>query len=163
MTDGHRNDYFRDFCYIKAQMILIKPWQEAQNEAYCVRDAVFIQEQGVPASLELDEFDPHALHALAYDGSNCIGTGRLVKSSPSEGRIGRMAVLKAYRGKGLGKQILESLIKHAKAQGLTRLTLHAQVPAISFYEQFGFKATGEPYDEAGIPHRDMMLAIFTSQ
>lgn len=143
-------------------MILIKSWQEAQNEAYYVRNAVFIQEQGVPASLELDEFDPHALHALAYDGSNCIGTGRLVKSSPSEGRIGRMAVLKVYRGKGFGKQLLVSLIEQAKMQGLARLTLHAQVPAISFYEQFGFEAIGEPYDEAGIPHRDMMLDILTS-
>ena len=142
-------------------MILIKPWYEAQNEAFFVRDAVFIQEQGVPASLELDEFDPQALHALAYHGSNCIGTGRLVSSNLLEGRIGRMAVLKAYRGKGFGKQLLNALIGQAKIQGLAQVTLHAQLQAISFYEQFGFKAAGEPYDEAGIRHRDMMLNILT--
>ncbi len=142
-------------------MILIKPWQEAQNDAYCVRESVFIQEQGVPASLELDEFDPHALHALAYQASKCIGTGRLVKSTPSEGHIGRMAVLKAHRGKGFGKLLLLALIGQAGQQGLTQLTLHAQLTAISFYEPFGFEAVGEPYDEAGIPHRDMILHIST--
>lgn len=144
-------------------MILIKPWKEAQNEAYSVRDVVFIQEQGVPAPLELDEYDPQALHALAYEGSNCIGTGRLVSLNQHEGRIGRMAVLKAHRGKGFGKLLLKSLIEQAVAHGFTRLILHAQVSAISFYEQFGFKANGDSYDEAGIPHRDMMLTIFTSQ
>lgn len=142
-------------------MILIKNWQEAQREAYFVREAVFIQEQGVPAALELDEFDSQAQHALAYQASKCIGTGRLVILSPKEGRIGRMAVLKAYRGKGFGKLLLQALIGQAGQQGLTQLTLHAQLTAISFYEPFGFEAVGEPYDEAGIPHRDMILYIPT--
>ena len=144
------------------EMILIKKWQEAQDEAYFVRESVFIHEQGVPAVLELDEFDSQAQHALAYQASKCIGTGRLVIPNSKEGHIGRMAVLKAYRGKGFGKLLLQTLIGQARKQGLIQLTLHAQLTAISFYEQFGFASVGEPYDEAGIPHRDMILNISTS-
>jgi predicted GNAT family N-acyltransferase len=141
--------------------VLIKPWQEAQIDAYFVRKSVFIQEQGVPEAMELDEFDPQALHSLAYRESQCVGTGRLVALNSKEGRIGRMAVLKNSRGQGIGKQILQSLIELGQGQGLTTFILHAQMSAISFYEQFGFLAVGEIYDEAGIAHRDMILNTLT--
>jgi predicted GNAT family N-acyltransferase len=143
------------------RMVLIKPWQEARMDAYFVRETVFIQEQGVPEAMELDEFDPQALHALAYRESHCVGTGRLVALNSKEGRIGRMAVLKNSRGQGIGKQILQSLIELGQGQGLTKFILHAQLSAISFYEQFGFLAVGDTYDEAGIAHRDMILNTLT--
>jgi len=140
-------------------VILIKPWLEAKKEAYPVRKAIFIDEQGVPESLEFDEFDPLAEHALAFQGPNCIGTARLIALSAQEGRIGRMAVLPAYRRQGIGGQLLHALLERSKVQGLLHLTLHAQLDAIPFYEQFGFSAQGDVYDEVGIAHRDMILSI----
>ena len=157
-------------CYIEAHMtdsqipimILIKAWQDARLDAYSIRKRVFIEEQGVPEEMELDEFDLNARHALAYADSECIGTARLVTlsgSAGSIGRIGRMAVLPRYRGQGTGKQLLEALLKASQSQGIKQVELHAQVTVIPFYEQSGFVAQGDIYDEAGIPHRDMILRI----
>ena len=139
--------------------ILLKPWQEAEEDAFLVRQAVFIQEQRVPAELELDEFDPTATHALAYQGTQCIGTGRLVDFGGGQTQIGRMAVLAGFRGIGIGKQILEKLVELAISQGAKTIILHAQLSAIPFYEKLGFQAQGDVYDEAGIPHRNMILLL----
>lgn len=132
------------------------------KEAFSVRKHVFIEEQGVPEELELDEYDPVAWHALAYLDSQCIGTARLVIFSQADGgigRIGRMAVLPKYRKQGYGKSLLQALLEKGKAKGISQFELHAQRSAIPFYEQFGFIADGDIYDEAGIAHRDMILNI----
>lgn len=139
--------------------ILLKSWKEAEADAFLVRQKVFIQEQGVPAELELDEFDSSAAHILAYQDAHCIGTGRLVNLSAKQAQIGRMAVLAKFRGKGIGKQILQKLVDLAASQGVREIILHSQVSAIPFYEKLGFQAQGEVYDEAGIPHRNMMLTL----
>ena len=143
----------------RQRVILIKPWQEAKNEAYAIRRRVFIEEQGVPEDMELDEFDPLAIHALAYLDSQAIGTARLVTMPDNIGRIGRMAVLAAYRRGGFGAGLLRVLLQEAAAQKMMKIELHAQLSAIPFYEQFGFIAQGDIYDEAGIAHRDMILNI----
>jgi len=140
-------------------IILIKPWQEASQEAYLVREQVFIQEQGVPEDMELDEFDPAAIHALAYEGLLCVGTARLVHLAHHQAQIGRMAVLSAFRNQGIGKAILNHLIALAQADGVLSLLLHSQISAIPFYAKLGFIAEGPIYDEAGIPHRNMMLLL----
>ena len=140
-------------------MILIQSWADAMQAAWPIRKRVFIEEQGVPEDLELDEFDLTAQHALAYLNSQCIGTARLASLAGNIGRIGRMAVLPAYRSEGIGSQLLNALIANGKAQGITQFELHAQLSAIPFYERFGFIAQGDIYDEAGIAHRDMMLII----
>ena len=140
-------------------MIAIKPWQEAEKEAYPIRKAVFIEEQGVPEAMELDEFDPIAQHALAYRGLDCIGTARLVIYPDHQARIGRMAVLPAYRRQGVGGQLLGALLENGKSQGVAEFELHAQLSAMPFYERFGFIAHGAIYDEAGIAHRDMIFII----
>jgi len=139
--------------------IIIKPWQDASQEAYFVRKQVFIQEQGVPEDLELDEFDPTSKHALAYMGAQCVGTGRLVPLDNHHAQIGRMAVLSTFRNRGIGKAILMRLISLAKAEEVLTLTLHSQVSAIPFYAKLGFIAEGPVYDEAGISHRNMMLLL----
>ena len=145
-------------------MILIAPWQEVSKQAYAIRQKVFIEEQGVPQDLELDEFDLTAWHALAFWRDQCIGTGRLVEVGKNAGQIGRMAVLADFRGQGFGTAILMKLIDQAAAQGISTLTLHSQVYAIPFYEKFGFIAQGPIYEEAGIPHRNMILLLpITSQ
>lgn len=140
-------------------MILIKPWEEAAKEAYSVRKAVFIEEQEVPEIMEIDEFDPIAQHALAYLGGKCIGTARLITLPAYQGRIGRMAVLSAYRRQGIGRQLLGALLEAGQSQGIAHFELHAQLSAIPFYAQFGFVALGDIYEEAGIAHRDMILSI----
>jgi predicted GNAT family N-acyltransferase len=139
--------------------ILIKPWKEAQTDAFLVRQEVFIQEQGVPAELELDEYDPLAAHALAYIDGRCIGTGRLVDLGSGQAQIGRMAILANFRGAGVGKQVLEKLVQLASSKQAELIVLHSQVAAIPFYEKLGFEAKGPIYDEAGIPHRNMILLL----
>lgn len=140
-------------------MILIQSWQEAKPAAWAIRKQVFIEEQGVPEEMELDEFDLTAQHALAFLDSQCIGTARLVILPENIGRIGRMAVLPMQRGTGIGSQLLLAMIDQGKSQGITHFELHAQLSAIPFYERWGFIAQGDIYDEAGIAHRDMMLLI----
>ena len=140
-------------------MILIKSWVDGKEEAYSIRKRVFIDEQGVPEEMELDEHDPLAQHALAYLDSECIGTARLVTLPGNVGRIGRMAVLPMHRRQGIGGRLLGALLELSKSQGISQLELHAQLSAMPFYEQFGFIAQGDIYDEAGIAHRDMILYI----
>ena len=139
--------------------VLIKPWQEASEEAYLIRQKVFIQEQGVPEEMELDELDSSARHALAYESKLCVGTGRLVHLDSRHAQIGRMAVLSTFRNRGIGKAILSHLIALAKAERVFTLMLHSQVSAIPFYAKLGFIAQGPTYDEAGIPHRNMILSL----
>jgi predicted GNAT family N-acyltransferase len=139
--------------------ILIKSWKDAEVDAFLVRQEVFIREQKVPAELELDEFDPSAVHALAYQGSCCIGTGRLVDLGGGQSQIGRMAVLAQFRNQGAGRRILERLVNLAQSQSTESIVLHSQIYAIPFYEKLGFQAQGATYDEAGIAHRNMILLL----
>lgn len=139
--------------------IVIKPWQQAYLDAFSIRKQVFIEEQGVPEAMEVDEFDSLAQHALAYVDTLIVGTARLHLLTDQHAQIGRMAVLSAFRGRGIGKALLTSLISLATIAGATKVSLHAQVSAIPFYERLGFATAGAIYDEAGIPHRNMMLLL----
>ena len=127
-------------------------WDELGALARPVREAVFVAEQGVPLALEWDEFDAVSRHVIARDShGEVIGTGRLLP----DGHIGRMAVLAAWRGKHVGRALMERLIAEAAQQKLQPLLLHAQVQAVEFYEKLGFVAEGAGFMEAGIPHRLM--------
>ena len=140
-------------------MILIKPWEEAAPEAYSIRSLVFIEEQGVPQEIEIDEWDPLAQHALAYEDGYCIATGRLVNLQDGSAQIGRMAVLAQFRKQGIGSKVLTTLIEYGKSLGAFKFILHSQLTAIPFYEKQGFIANGPIYDEAGIAHRNMIHLI----
>jgi len=132
------------------------PWQTHGEALYAVRRQVFIIEQGVPAEIEIDEWDPLSRHVLAIDVDGIpVGCGRLLP----DGHIGRMAVLAAGRGKGVGQQILQTLITMAESGGMTHILLSAQTHALGFYEKAGFVAEGPIYEEAGIPHRAMSLNL----
>jgi predicted GNAT family N-acyltransferase len=121
-----------------------------------VREPVFVLEQNVPVELEWDELDPQCRHVIARDDEHRpIGTGRLTP----EHKIGRMAVLREWRGRGVGEALLLALIEQARALGLTEVSLHAQADAIGFYEKFGFEGYGERFEEAGIQHQSMRLAL----
>lgn len=130
-------------------------WQGAQE----VRRRVFIEEQGIPEELEMDELDPWAHHVVAWQDGAIVGTGRLVVLDRSCGRIGRMAVLASHRRRGIGRAILHRLEALARRLGLSEIVLHAQVPALGFYERAGYSGEGEPFEEAGIPHLAMRKAL----
>jgi predicted GNAT family N-acyltransferase len=127
-------------------------WDAARAQARRIRELVFVREQGVPLELEMDEQDPRCDHALAYsaDGS-AVGTGRLLP----DGYIGRMAVLKEWRGKGVGGLLLLALVEQARSRGHATLRLNAQTHAAGFYRRFGFDIAGPEFMEAGIPHAAM--------
>ena len=128
-------------------------WAEAESAIRAVREAVFISEQAVPEELEWDGLDPLCTHVLVWSGPGCaIATARM----QADGTIGRMAVLKGWRGQGVGRALLRTLLDLAARQGLTRVTLAAQVHALGFYERAGFHAFGDPFMDAGIPHRFMV-------
>ena len=130
-------------------------WSAVHVEAKCIRFAVFVEEQGVLAQIELDAMDEHCLHALAFEQDAAVGTGRLLP----DGHIGRMAVLKAWRGRGVGAALLERLVQAARERGDAEVVLSAQVHALGFYRAHGFTAYGNVYDEAGIPHQAMRLGL----
>ena len=131
-------------------------WQINQSALTAVRCAVFVDEQGVPESLELDDHDAGSHHILVCDhDGKPIGAGRI----KPDGQIGRMAVLKAWRGQGVGNAILAALLEHARLQGHTCVFLLAQENAVSFYQQSGFVAHGENFEVAGIQHRRMEKSL----
>ena len=130
-------------------------WRTAQAEAKHVRFEVFVEEQRVPAEIELDEHDASCVHALAYSDGKPVGTGRLLP----DGHIGRMAVLKSQRRKGIGKALLRALIDAARRRGDREVMLSAQVHAVGFYRAEGFEPEGAVYEEAGIPHQAMRRSL----
>jgi predicted GNAT family N-acyltransferase len=135
--------------------IRLLDWQSAQADAKPIRFQVFVDEQRVPAEIELDEHDAHCVHALAYVDGTAVGTGRLLP----DGHIGRMAVLKSARRTGVGRAILRALIDAARRRGDRQVVLSAQVHAVGFYLAEGFQPEGRVYEEAGIPHQAMRRSL----
>ena len=125
------------------------------QRAYTIRRRVFIEEQNVPEEIEMDADDQRAFHALAILDGNAVGCGRMLEHGDSEVKIGRMAVLPEFRKTGIGAQILRFLIERARARGLRKAILHAQLTAEGFYLNQGFNPVGGVFDEAGIAHRKM--------
>jgi predicted GNAT family N-acyltransferase len=138
---------------IRVRTILSK--KELQR-AFSIRLRVFVREQGVPLEMELDRDDRIATHLLAEIHGKPAGTARLVVKN-GRAKIGRMAVLKSYRGKEIGKALLERAVGMARKRGAKIIYLHAQVSVVAFYEKSGFRSVGRVFSEAGIPHRKMVL------
>jgi YbgC/YbaW family acyl-CoA thioester hydrolase len=135
-------------------------WQDLHHLASPLRTEVFVQEQKVPAEMEWDEHDLTALHAVAVNRMGMpLATGRLLQHAPGVSRIGRMAVKKTMRGSHLGLRILHSLIDAARSRGDTKVVLHAQCSAQTFYQRAGFVAHGEVFEEAGIAHIAMAYSL----
>ena len=131
-------------------------WSEASGVLSALRREVFIVEQGVPEDLEWDGLDPQCAHVLARDAAGRpIGTGRLLP----DGHIGRMAVVQGWRGRGVGRALLDRLVAMARARGLAEVALNAQTYALDFYRKAGFTAYGEEFPDAGIPHRAMQRKL----
>jgi len=131
--------------------IELMAWEKARAHAAPIRFAVFVEEQGVPRDIELDEYDALSIHVVAFDDEKPVATGRLLP----DGHIGRMAVRKHWRGRGIGTALLEELIKAARQRGDPEVALSAQVHAVAFYRAHGFVEEGGEYLEAGIRHQAM--------
>lgn len=138
-------------------------WHELQTAARQVRTEVFLQEQRIPVELEWDEADEIALHAVAFNRMGMpVATGRLLQHAPGVARIGRMAVVRVLRGANLGRDILRTLMQAAGRRGDHEVLLHAQRSAEGFYRRQGFEPRGEPFDEAGIAHIEMVCPLPSS-
>ena len=131
-------------------------WSAHSQTLRAIRGEVFIKEQQVPQSLEWDGLDDGAHHFLAISSAGeRIGCARLLPN----GQIGRMAVLKSFRGKGVGRLLLDACIEEAKRLGFTKVTLHAQTHAAEFYRKADFLPVGSEFLEANIPHQEMELVL----
>ena len=154
-------------------MLLVQPTvrqvttSAEMNDALSVRRSVFIEEQNVPESLEIDAYDagpataPPALHVVAYVDGRCVATGRLLLDAHEGGHphIGRVAVLLGERRKGYGSAVMLALQEVARGRGMQGITLAAQTHAIGFYETLGYIVRGDVFLDAGIEHRWMDLTF----
>ena len=135
--------------------VSVAQWQKNNADIRRIRDSVFIAEQSVPPELEWDAEDADAVHFLAREGDYAVGTARVL----ADGEIGRLSVLKDWRGLKVGEALLSAVIDEAEKRGLEPLKLSAQVQAVDFYQRFGFVVTSKEFLEAGLPHVDMLRQV----
>lgn len=132
--------------------VRIADWHKDNADLRRIRERVFIDEQGVSPEQEWDSLDSGAIHFLAEEDDFAMGTARLLP----DGCIGRVSVLKEWRGLKVGEALMNAAIAEAERRGLKQQTLTAQVHAARFYERLGFKPVSDEFIEAGIPHIDML-------
>ena len=132
--------------------VRLADWQKDNADLRRIRETVFVAEQAVPPELEWDAEDAEAVHFLALEGDYPVGTARLL----ADGHIGRVSVLKDWRGLNVGVALIQAVIEEAEQRDLKQQMLSAQVHATPFYEKLGFAIVSGEYLEAGIPHVDMV-------
>lgn len=135
--------------------VRIADWHTDNADLRRIREAVFVVEQDVPPELEWDGEDEGAVHFLAFEDEFAVGAARL----QPDGRIGRVSVLKDWRGLHIGEALMQAAIAEAERRGLSRQFLTAQSYAVPFYERLGFRVDSEEFLEAGIPHVDMVREL----
>ena len=136
--------------------IEIVKWIDGLSQLKNIREKVFIQEQKVTPQLEWDGMDEKAIHFLVFNDKAAIGCARAIVIKDHM-QLGRMAVLKEYRGQGIGSALIEKAMTTAKLNQLSAIYISAQCHAIDFYKKFGFEVTSDIYLDAEILHRDMTL------
>ena len=140
--------------------VRVGAWSELGRDAGAIRTAVFVEEQQIPAEMEWDSADEDCVHAVAYNRFGVpLATGRLLEHVPGVAKIGRMAVTQTMRGTRVGRAVLDALMKAARDRGDHEAVLHAQVSAAPFYSRAGFNPRGSEFDEAGIPHIEMVRTL----
>jgi YbgC/YbaW family acyl-CoA thioester hydrolase len=140
--------------------VKVGSWAELGAQAQAIRQAVFVEEQKIPAEMEWDSADESCVHAVAYNRLGlALATGRLLEHVPGVAKIGRMAVISALRGSRVGREVLEALMQAGRERGDREVLLHAQLSAEGFYTRAGFQRRGPVFDEAGIAHVEMVRAL----
>ena len=142
-------------------MLHVKLAQTEQEKelAFNIRKKVFVEEQGIPLHLEIDEFDQTATHFVVLENDEPIAAARIRETELNVGKVERVCVLPEHRRKHLGVLVMNALEEHAKQNGWKKLKLNAQTYAIPFYEKLAFQVTSPEFDDAGIPHRAMEKEI----
>lgn len=155
-------DAMAPFCFMAgakpASDFRIQPasWEKDGATLTALRTEVFVEEQGVPLEIEIDGLDPRCRHVAATDARDRVmGTARM----NAAGHIGRVAVARAWRRRGVGSRLVSALVEAARHAGLRSVDLDSQLSAVAFYESLGFSARGEVFIEAGIDHQNMVLAL----
>lgn len=140
--------------------LVLDGWDVLNAPASKIRTAVFVNEQGVDPADEWETADAWARHAVVWADGLPVATGRLLSMGPGEvAKLGRMAVLPGWRGRGLGRAVLQALLAEAQVLGFEQCLLHAQLGAMGFYKAAGFVPEGDVFSEAGIVHQRMRLAL----
>ncbi len=137
--------------------IIVSKCASVRNDAFTIRRAVFIDEQGFFD--ELDTIDDIAWHAVAYDGEKIIGCGRMFPENEGKFHVGRIAVLKEYRGMNIGTEIMNAFERTAISDGIYCIVLSAQRRARDFYLKLGYEIVGDEYLEEGYPHTFMQKKL----
>lgn len=129
------------------------------DDALAVRKRVFVEEQGVPEPMEVDEHEDAATHFVAYDDGRAVGAARLRSVGEATGKVERVAVLASLRGEGWGRRLMAVVEETARETGLDHLKLHSQTSAAGFYDRLGYERVGDEFEEAGIPHVEMRKSL----
>jgi predicted GNAT family N-acyltransferase len=128
---------------------------EAPPEAVTLRTRVFVGEQGVTERDEIDGRDPECIHFIAWRGTEPVACARLRPLGEDRAKVERVAVQRALRGRDLGRRVMQAVEAEAARRGWRRLTLHAQLSVVTFYDRLGWETRGGEFEEAGIRHRAM--------
>lgn len=121
-----------------------------------IRDRVFAEEQGIDPALDWDGKDDQSVHLLAYENQQAVGVLRLREVPPEFSlKLERLAILKPFRHRGIGSELVYTAIAYAQEQGYQQISLNAQIQTLEFYEKLGFEKAGDRFMEAGIPHIPM--------
>ncbi|MFD1852101.1 GNAT family N-acetyltransferase [Oceanobacillus bengalensis] len=132
--------------------------KEEREQAYQVRMKVFVEEQKVPEELELDELEDTAIHFLGLEDEHPVVASRL-RFVDEYGKLERICVLKEYRGKSYGKDIIQAMELAAIRKGYKKSKLNAQTHAEEFYKKLGYKTISSEFMDAGIPHVTMVKEL----
>ena len=133
-------------------MIKIVETVKELRDAKWVRIRVFQREQGINIARDFDDKDPESIHIVAYLAEMPVGTARMRLLEDGAGKIERVAVLKEFRKRGIGKQLIKYALYVLKSERIKIARLSSQKPVKNFYKQFGFSEFGDVFDDAGIRH-----------
>ena len=130
--------------------ILLTDYKSRADDIRSVREAVFVVEQAVEREEEFDGRDAECMHVVICDGEQPVATGRI--DMQRQGKVGRVAVVRTHRRRGLGTRVMQALEQYAREQKGAKVWFHAQMQAVAFYESLGYEVTSDQFDEANIPH-----------
>ncbi|MBP9791642.1 MAG: GNAT family N-acetyltransferase [Rickettsiales bacterium] len=145
--------------HIDTEITVVDANSQDFKKCLAIRKTVFIIGQNVPEEIEIDGLDKYSVHYMISTNHTSVGTAR-VRYLDKQAKIERVAVLSGYQGQGIGKKLMQFIIKDIKeSKAATTIFLSSQVHAICFYQNLGFNICSQEYLDANIPHKDMKISI----